>query len=155
LFGPHVSIKNSTSKIERGVHTRGQGGYIIWWPAEGLDIYHEGVLAEVPEIVLAAFTAPPPAQYEPRTHNPSAFNTDAKLTDAKLSGVLAVVAGAKEGNRNSALFWAACRINGMIALGELDHNGASEAFSALIWIGWQIGLSRHEVERTIQSAGRA
>jgi hypothetical protein len=152
LFAPHVSVKNSTGKIAKGVDTRGDGGYIIWWPAAGLQVMHGGALAEVPEIVLAAFTVPPTPrpQYALRPYSANPLRNG----DAKLSGVLAFVAGAAEGIRNNAIFWGACRINEMIADGELDRGTAAEAFGALIEIGGQIGLSRREIEQTIHSSGR-
>lgn len=92
FFKPNPIIKNSASKIAPGVDTRGDGGYIIWWPAEGLDVYHGNVLAEVPEIILAAFIEPP-VRPEPRpfTGTPYRRSTSGN-SDGAVRGILRAVA---------------------------------------------------------------
>jgi hypothetical protein len=149
LFAPHPSIKNSTSKIAKGVDTRGEGGYIIWWPQLRLEVMQGNVLAQVPEIILAAFTAPPQPEPRPFTGIPYHGNGSREAT---VRGILTAVAGAQEGERNNLLNWGAWTLRSMINSGELDYSSGAEARTALLEVGMSIGLPRAEVERTIKSA---
>ena len=38
------------------VDTRGQDGYIIWWPTEGLQVQHPKLLSPVPDAIIAALS---------------------------------------------------------------------------------------------------
>jgi hypothetical protein len=149
LFAPHPSIKNSTSKIAKGVDTRGEGGYIIWWPQLRLEVMHGNVLAQVPEIILVAFAAPPQPEPRPFTGIPYHGNGS---REAAVRGILTAVAGAQEGERNNLLNWGGWTLRSMINSGELDYSSGAEARTALLEVGMSIGLPRAEVERTIKSA---
>jgi len=87
----------------------------------------------------------PPARPRFETSNPTSV----------LAGLVRTVrearppTGAQPGERNSALFWAACRAAEHVAGGELD---AGEAHARLRDAALQTGLGEDEVDRTIRSA---
>jgi hypothetical protein len=161
LFQPHPDVKCSAGIIEHGVDTRGDGGFIIWWPAAGGAVMHGGVIAPVPDVILDALAKAskddPLAKYAasvaampPAANN----NTTAPPQRTRLDAIIATVAGAREGERNAITFWGACRIRDMIAGGELDHAGGADAFDALHAAATQAGLPAREIEKTIDNAVR-
>jgi hypothetical protein len=143
LFAPHPGVKCSAGKLARGVDTRGAGGYIIWWPAAGLNVLHGGALAEIPEWLLHRLNPPAPA---PRSQ--ADFPVPA---DVKLRHIVRAVGRAREGERNHYIFWAACR------LGELARDskiGPNTAFNIAVDAACRLGLSRREAEASVRSAFR-
>jgi predicted P-loop ATPase len=54
---PAGDVRCSAGKIAPGVDVRANGGYIVWWRAEGLDVEDADLLADVPEWLLKAATA--------------------------------------------------------------------------------------------------
>jgi hypothetical protein len=141
LFKPNDAIRCSAGKLARGVDTRGHGGYIVWWPACGLEVMHADVLAPVPEWIVAAFNVPSPL--------PSAAASTLAFTgDGWLRGLARTIACAHEGSRNRVLFWAACRV------GEAARDGRTNkdfAVSVLVEAALRSRLSRAEAKRTIHS----
>ena len=63
-----------------------------------------------------------------------------------------LVAGAREGERNSLTYWAACRAGEMVASGLL---GADAAAAVIAEAAMRAGLPRAEAERTARSGIRA
>jgi len=144
LFKPDARVKCSTSKICKGVDTRGAGGYIIWWPALGLEVLHGDVLAEVPEFIIKALNPPLP----PRSSIPTTQKTS---PDRSVAGLVRTIANASEGERNHCTFWASCRFAELVQRGAI---GEGDAIDIIIEAAARAGLSGHEARRTAQSAFR-
>lgn len=138
VFRHAPGVRNSQGRISTGIDTRGDGGYIIWWPATGLPVLSDAPPAPWPQWLLAKALPP-----QPKMISPVAVVSDGKL----FRGILGVVACATEGERNSSLHWAACRF----AESTLAR---TEAHKLLIDAAVQIGLPISEARATIENAYR-
>jgi Bifunctional DNA primase/polymerase, N-terminal len=151
LFKHRAGLRNTAGKLSRGVDTRGDGGYIIWWPFHlGLAAPHKRQrLADVPDWLCERLIERPRSTFNvPRTASITA-------APARLRGILETAAKASEGERNHKLFWCANRLRDMAACGELDQGDFNQACNDLIRTAISIGLTQREAERTIASALRA
>jgi hypothetical protein len=146
LFRPHPGVGCTAGKLWPHVDTRGRGGYIIWWPAEGLEVLHGGALAEVPEWIVDALKPPP----EPPIPTTKMIATPAQ-TRSRQNAVMRMIMMAKEGERNHLTFWGACRLAEMVAAGEIDR---ASAIALTVEAASRCGLSRQEAERSAKSALR-
>jgi hypothetical protein len=137
VFQHAAGLCNSAGRINRGIDTRGDGGYCIWRPASGLPVLSDAPIAPWPDWLLSqALPAPPP------------ISSVAVVSDGKLiRGILAVIARAVEGERNSCLHWAACRF----AESTLDRDAGT---ALVINAALQVGLPIAEARATINSAYR-
>jgi len=140
LFAPHNKVRCSAGKLGRHVDTRGDGGYIIWWPAVGLEVLHGDVLAPVPDWIIEALN-PKPAPIVTR------FSTSTP-TSGSIRGALRVLADARVGERNRALFWASCRMAEAVRSRTITE---SEALDLVLAVGRQVGLLDQEIIRTAKS----
>jgi Bifunctional DNA primase/polymerase, N-terminal len=140
LFKPDDRVGCSTSKIHPHIDTRGRGGYAIWWPAHGFEVLHGDTLAPVPEWVVEALT-PKPIELRPA----AATSTPSSVS---IRGALRVLAEAREGERNHALFWVSCRMGEAMRAGLITE---SDATGLLLSVGQQVGLSEREILRTARS----
>jgi Bifunctional DNA primase/polymerase, N-terminal len=160
--GVHVLFKHapgfrcSTSLIALGVDTKGEaradkdgavdGGYFVFWPAAGTRVLVRASLAPAPPW-LSDLLAPKPKPI-------SAFPTtkaEAAPCSASIRGALRVLAAAREGERNTALFWVSCRMGEAVRAGAVTE---SEALALLTSVGRQVGLLDREIVRTARSGLR-
>jgi hypothetical protein len=144
LFQPDERFRCSAGKICRGVDTRGRGGYIIWWPACGLEVLHGGELAPVPEFIIKALVREPPIAPPPARKVQTS-----EQAQHKIDGIIRAIAGAREGERNAVAFWGAARLAEMVAQSLIS---STDAIDITTEAASRAGLPRHEARRTAQSA---
>jgi hypothetical protein len=151
LFKHRAGLRSSAGKLSRGVDTRGDGGYVIWWPFHtGLAAPHrlDHDLAELPDWIYERLIEKPRQTF--RQSGTSAVYH----ASTKLRGVLEFAASAHEGERNKIIYWAANRIRDMAAQGEITKAQFDGACSALVSTATSTGISAREAQRTIASAMR-
>jgi hypothetical protein len=142
LFRHKSGIRNSASKIAPGVDTRGEGGYVIWWPALGFPVQDPDLLADWPSWLLPPpEPTPAPRPLRPRDSGPA--------TLAAIEGIVRTVATAPTGQRNRITFWGACRMVENAREGKISDGLAREL---LLEAASHNGLPMAEANRTIKSA---
>jgi hypothetical protein len=144
LFQPDERFRNTTSRICRGVDTKGINGCAIWWPACGFEVLHGDVLAPVPTFIIKALEPP----------RPSVLSCQQKVKTSaqaqrKVDGIIRAIAGAREGERNAVAFWGACRFAEMIEQSLISRNDAIEI---VVEAASRAGLPRDEARSTANSA---
>jgi hypothetical protein len=140
---PDVVVPNSAGRLAPGIDIRGAGGYLV---GPGSRTEH-GVYATAPGTSHLAPAPCPPALLRlllppPRTpHHPAPASAGRHG-----QGLVQFVLGAHEGQRNTRLFWAACRAY---------ENGIGPALAGpLVDAAVHAGLTEHEARATIASAAR-
>lgn len=100
-------LRCSAGRIARGVDVRADGGYVIWWPRQGLKVI-ENPIAEWPEFLGKGACAISNIQHAPSTVE----NRPGELR-ARTSAILTRIENESVGNRNNILHWAACQFTRM------------------------------------------
>lgn len=147
---PDVVVPNSASRLAPGIDIRGTGGYLVGpgsLTTHGIYRLAPGTAhlpaAPCPPPLLALLTRRP-RRLPPR---PLANSSDAHThPHARGHGLVEFVRTAREGQRNTRLFWAACRAY---------ENGLGETLApALTEAALQSGLTLTEARSTLASAAR-
>lgn len=102
-------------------------------------------LPMMPEWLIAAALQP----Y--RAPTPFKASTNIEGATNQLRGLVQAVVGAPTGNRNRVLFWASCRLGGLVSQGIV---GGDAALALLIEAGQQAGLGQGEAYATVLSGLR-
>ena len=110
LFRHAKGVKNTASKIAPGVDTRGDGGYIIWWPSEGCQVENPKVWDTWPRWLLRILI-PAPKQPPPVPASTVEANTRAALM---IERAYQRVKTARPGQRHYELRAAAATLGGLI-----------------------------------------
>lgn len=143
-------MKSSAGSIGAGIDTRGAGGYILWWPANGHRAENVGVIADPPDWLIDALSRKP---QEAAGAAPAREWSDTdRYARAALERAAGAVMAAPEGARNDTLNREAHGLFGLALAGRLD---AANAEDALTRAALAAGLDQVEVARTIQSARAA
>jgi hypothetical protein len=137
-------LRSTVSKIAPGVDTRGDGGYVVCWPAAGLPVLDDTPPAPWPAWLLNELRSVPSIA----AREPTVVIAD----DRALARLICSVARAREGQRNRLAFWAACRAGEMARSGLIGFATAEAVIAAA---AMRAGLSRREAERIARSGVHA
>ncbi|MFF3643027.1 bifunctional DNA primase/polymerase [Streptomyces sp. NPDC002564] len=156
LAGPaDAVVPNSAGRLAPGIDIRGAGGYLVG-PGSRTEHGVYGTVAGTSGLppapcppALLRLLAPTPREQHPtaaRPHGSPPPGGDRDADAQRGEGLVQFVLAAHEGQRNTRLFWAACRAyeNG---LGELLGPRLTDA-------AVRVGLTEREARSTIASAAR-
>lgn len=127
LFLHHPSVRNTESRIAQGVDTRGEGGYVIWWPGFGGETVVGDAPGAWPDWLLLALQLrpqPAPAPLPPLKLKADGIAQDRAL--AMIAGALARVRTAPQGKRHYAVRAAARTIGGLMHVASISESDAVE-----------------------------
>ncbi len=149
LYFQHApGVRNDQGrKICPGVDVRGDGGYLIFWFATGLECLDNTPPAPWPEWLLQIVRPPPRPTAPPRP-----LARPHTGPDRGIPVLLHRVAAAPEGQRNGLLYWASRRLAERIVVGRIRR---AEAEAELLRAALSCGLPEPEARRTIQSGLRS
>jgi hypothetical protein len=153
VFQHAPGLRCSVSKIALGVDVRGDGGFVIWWPATGLPLAVDGPVARWPIFALAALMPQPASCLRSDLTVPRSDSESARrYVVGALRRAVERVAAAPEGTRNDTLNRETFALARFIRDGLLTP---SEVAVALAVAARQAGLAQAETVRTLASALRA
>ncbi|MEV5280737.1 bifunctional DNA primase/polymerase [Streptomyces sp. NPDC051994] len=141
---PDAVVPNSASRLAPGIDIRGAGGYLVGpgsLSSRGVYRLAPGTAhlgpAPCPRALLDLLTPPTRPQHAQHAQRHDGHHGQ---------GLVQFVLAAQEGQRNTRLFWAACR--------AYENGIGEELAAALTTAAIRTGLTEHEARATIASAAR-
>ena len=128
----------------KGVDTRGEGGYAVGWPTAGFPVICDAPPAPWPRWLIDALF--PPIRIAARI-TPVTMASDVQILERLARRVIHT----PESQRNSVLFWAACRVGEAIRSEKIDERCG---FAVLSGAALRAGLPASEAKGTIASGIR-
>ncbi|MFN4295057.1 MAG: bifunctional DNA primase/polymerase [Thermoflexales bacterium] len=148
-------LPSTVKRIASRVDTRGVGGYVMIPPSvvngEGYAPFDDdwpAALAEMPHApqwLVALVMSPLSDEHSALRMRRALARDDQERAQGALARIVAWLAGVKEGERNNALYWAACELRDL----GFERDVAQRALLHACALN---GLPEREAERTIASA---
>ncbi|MFB7993458.1 bifunctional DNA primase/polymerase [Streptomyces sp. NPDC056002] len=139
---PDVVVPNSAGRLAPGIDIRGAGGYLVGPGSRTA----QGVYSAVPGTAHLPVAPCPPALLRLLTPPPRAHHPSPAHAGRHGQGLVQFVLAAHEGQRNTRLFWAACR--------AYESDLGDSLTNALVEAATRAGLTEREARSTIASAAR-
>jgi Bifunctional DNA primase/polymerase, N-terminal len=140
IFFRHNELaRTGNGRLGEGIDVKANGGYVVWWPAFGRKIAHEGPISEWPDWLIAKQQPRPPRDFFP--NKPGSHTS--------LEPVAKFVASLVQGKRNNGTFWGFCRAFETVNAGGVS---VSEAVHVVTQAALSTGLTEREVRPIARSA---
>jgi bifunctional DNA primase/polymerase-like protein len=149
LFRHTSALRCTAGRIAPGIDTRGDGGYLIWWPAAGFPVLRDLSPVSWPAWLFDTLAQPPATS---RGRRSSFCIGTGQYAPTALRNAAHRVVTAKPGRRNNVLNAEAYRIGRFVEAGLLD---AQEVADTLADSAFTAGLDPREIVATLHSAFRA
>jgi len=125
LFRHVEGVRNSESLIAKGIDTRGDGGFIVFWFAAGFECFDMSPIGDWPVWLLEALRQKPIApRMAPSSARP--FISDGTRANAMIGRALDRVRTAAKGSRHHTLRAAACTVGGLLDSAGISRSQAEE-----------------------------
>ncbi len=133
LFTHTRGMRNSASKIAPGIDIRGDGGYVVWWPACDCDVFDDSPIAEMPEWLRAEIAAKSKPKAPPQTAPANPIPRELADTDMlarKLQEIEQRLNDAPEGEKHATLCRESFLLGGLIYATDWTDDDAAEWLTA-------------------------